>query len=77
MTCADSTALPDSPGTLEANARHHLDIARACLSELEGAADDGSQNRASRAFWQHMNMAWQFIQRSELAVITGEFVDPV
>ena len=65
MTTAIDTALPEGSQALETAARHHLDTARGFLDDMNGVVGDPSHDLTARAFWQHMNIAWQLIHRVE------------
>ncbi|MDR7256398.1 hypothetical protein J2X47_000559 [Sphingomonas sp. BE270] len=67
MTIAPDIAPPESAGALETAARHHLDSARGYFDEMNGVAGNPSHERTERAFWDHMNAAWQIIQRVDHA----------
>lgn len=65
MTIANHIASPDAPSALETAAWHHLDNARGLLDDMNGVVGDPALGQTERAFWQHMNAAWQLIQRVE------------
>jgi hypothetical protein len=65
MTIAIHIASSDAPSALETAAWHHLDSARGLLDDLNGVVGDPALGPTERAFWQHMNAAWQLIRRVE------------
>ncbi|MFD1104433.1 hypothetical protein [Sphingobium olei] len=61
----ETIRLPNSPDAWGAAARYHLDSAKGLLDRMHDTRTDVRRDQVERDFWQHMNVAWELIQRVE------------